>query len=54
MFFDDEDWLKVPLDPRVEKYMKDNGCNVKEACNELGMNLHEAYDYSYLPNKDDD
>lgn len=35
---------KFRLDPDVEKYMDDNGCDETEAANELGLNYHEIWD----------
>lgn len=33
------------INPYVEKYMEETGCNIEEAANELGLNWDEVYDY---------
>lgn len=45
MFYEISDSVTAELDPGVAKFMDDNGCDVEEACNQLGINYEDAYEY---------
>ncbi|EGW36658.1 MULTISPECIES: hypothetical protein [unclassified Desulfosporosinus] len=47
MSFEIFDGVNATLDREVSDFMRENDCDIEDACNALGINYTEAYDYHF-------